>query len=129
MDPLSPFLMTFAAGGNQSADLNKEAEDYFNAKDAEWESRESFEEPHKDFSGKISIENTSLYDRDLQKYGPDKVMEWAKKGRYNLSAKELEKEKRCYEYKMLTQMESWGCLSPEEEKRLAELRTLEEFAK
>ena len=122
MDPLSPFLMAYAASGAQGAEANKEAEEYFKAKEAEWESKDCFEEPHRDVTGKIVIENSSLYDRDLQKYGSDKVAEMAEKGRYNLSAEELEIEKRRYEYKILAQMEEWGCLSEEEKKRLEELR-------
>ena len=51
-------------------------------------------EPHRDpVSGKIVIENCTLYNQDLMNYTGYQVMEWAKQGKYNLSPEELEKER------------------------------------
>ena len=49
--------------------------------------------PHRDpVSGKIVIENCTLYNQDVMKYSGYQIMEWAKQGRYNLTSEELKKE-------------------------------------
>lgn len=50
-------------------------------------------EPHRDpESGKILIENGSLYQKDLIVHGACKTMEWVRQGKYNLTPEELKKE-------------------------------------
>lgn len=53
-----------------------------------------YTEPHRDpVSGKIVIENCTLYNEDCSKYGAYQADIWMKQGKYNLSAEELRKEK------------------------------------
>lgn len=60
------------------------------------------EEPHKNERGQIVIENSLLYDEDVQKYGAYQAQQWMKQGKYNLNEEELKKEeeriKKKFEY-------------------------------
>ena len=59
-----------------------------------------YPEPHRDpVDGKIIIENCTLYNQDVMKYSGYQIMEWAKQGRYNLMAEELEKERKKHKEK------------------------------
>lgn len=49
-------------------------------------------EPHRDANGKIIIENSLLYKKDLKEYGAVQTMKWVKQGKYNLTKDELKKE-------------------------------------
>lgn len=50
-------------------------------------------EPHRDpVSGKIIIENCTLYYEDVKKYGAWQAQQWVEQGKYNLTPEELEKE-------------------------------------
>lgn len=53
---------------------------------------ENYPEPHRDANGKIIIENSLLYKEDIKKYGAYQTMQWVKRGKYNLTSEELEKE-------------------------------------
>lgn len=55
--------------------------------------QKKYPEPHRDYDGKIIIENCTLYNQDVMKYSGYQVMEWAKQGKYNLTPEELEKER------------------------------------
>ena len=59
-----------------------------------------YPEPHRDaISGKIIVENCTLYNQDLMNYNGYQVMKWAKQGKYNLSPEELRKERETYKKK------------------------------
>lgn len=53
-----------------------------------------YPEPHRDKDGKIIVENCLLYNEDLMKYGAVQTYKWVEQGKYNLSQKELEKERK-----------------------------------
>lgn len=53
---------------------------------------ENYPEPHRDENGKIIIENSLSYDKDLKEYGAYQTMQWVRQGKYNLTPEELEKE-------------------------------------
>lgn len=63
---------------------------------------ENYPEPHRDKNGKIIIENSLQYKKDVEKYGAHQAMQWVRQGKYNLTPEELEKEheriKKKYEY-------------------------------
>lgn len=64
---------------------------------------EKYPEPHRDpVSGKIIIENSELYHKDILNYGAYQAQQWVKQGKYNLTPEELKKEyariKAKYEY-------------------------------
>ena len=63
-----------------------------NVEKGKYKLTESYPEPHKDKDGKIIIENSLLYDKDLKEYGAVQTMKWVKQGKYNLTPEELEKE-------------------------------------
>ena len=63
-----------------------------NLENGKYKAIESHPEPHRDLNGKIIIENSLLYNKDLEIYGAEKTMKWVKQGKYNLSAEALEKE-------------------------------------
>ena len=55
---------------------------------------QTYPEPHRDpKTGKIIIENCQLYDEDLKQYGAVQTMKWVRQGKYNLTPKELAKER------------------------------------
>ena len=57
-------------------------------------------EPHRDpVSGKIIIENSSLYYEDINKYGAYQAQQWVKQGKYNLTPEELKKKMEYLESK------------------------------
>lgn len=56
-------------------------------------------EPHRDANGKIIIENSLLYKKDLKEYGAVQTMKWVKQGKYNLTQEELEEEHKRIEEK------------------------------
>lgn len=61
---------------------------------------EKHPEPHiNPQTGKIIIENYTLYNQDIMKYNGGQVMKWAKQGKYNLTSEELEIERRKYKEK------------------------------
>lgn len=52
-----------------------------------------YPEPHKcPISGKIVIENSSLYNEDIKAYGAHQASKWVEQGRYNLTQDTLKKE-------------------------------------
>ena len=64
------------------------------------QTKKEYPEPHRDpATGKIIIENCTLYNQDLMNYNGYQVMEWTKQGKYNLSPAELEKEREKYKEK------------------------------
>ena len=73
-----------------------------NLENGKYKLKETYPEPHRDFNGKIIIENNLLYNEDLKKYGAYQTMKWVEQGRYNLTPEELKKEqeriKAKYEY-------------------------------
>ena len=61
----------------------------------------TYPEPHRDpVSGKIVIENCTLYEEDVKDYGAYQAQQWVKQGKYNLTPEELEKEREKYKAKM-----------------------------
>lgn len=69
-----------------------------NARDGKYKLTNVYEEPHK-INGKINIENTLLYKKDVEKYGYIQASKWVRQGKYNLSPEEQKKElKRLEEY-------------------------------
>lgn len=62
-----------------------------------------YPEPHRNSNGKIIIENTLLYESDIEKYGAYQAYKWAEQGKYNLTPEELKKERERLdeEYKRL----------------------------
>lgn len=74
-----------------------------NLKNGKYKLTKAYPEPHRDpVSGKIIIENCTLYKEDVKNYGAYQAQQWVKQGKYNLTPKELEKEreriKKKYEY-------------------------------
>ena len=68
-----------------------------NLKNGKYKLTETYPEPHRDpISGKIIIENCTLYEEDLRKYGAHQAQQWVKQGKYNLTPEELEKERERY---------------------------------
>lgn len=55
---------------------------------------ENYSAPPMDDDGHVIIQNNILYEEDCKKYGWIEARFMAKKGKYNLSQEELEKEKR-----------------------------------
>lgn len=54
---------------------------------------EQYSEPHRNpKTGQIVIENTTLYEEDIDKYGVYQAQQWVKQGKYNLSSEELKRE-------------------------------------
>ena len=55
---------------------------------------QTYPEPHRDkATGKIIIENCTLYREDVNKYGAYQAQQWVKQGKYNLTPAELERER------------------------------------
>ena len=74
-----------------------------NVKNGKYRQTNIYPEPHRDpETGKIIIENETLYHEDVKNYGAYRAQQWVKQGKYNLSPEELEKEKerikKHYEY-------------------------------
>ena len=63
-----------------------------NLRNGKYRMTTTYPEPHRDASGKIIIENCTLYYDDIEKYGGTQVMKWVEQGRYNLTLEELKKE-------------------------------------
>lgn len=64
-----------------------------NLKNGKYKVTEVYPEPHRDpVSGKIIIENETLYHEDVKKYGAVQAQKWVKQGKYNLSPEEFQKE-------------------------------------
>lgn len=64
---------------------------------------ETYPEPHRDAkTGKIIIENCTLYNEDVKNYGAYQAQQWVKQGKYNLTSEELkieeERIKKHFEY-------------------------------
>ena len=69
-----------------------------NARNGKYKLTNVYQEPHK-INGKINIENTLLYKKDVEKYGYIQASKWVRQGKYNLSPEERKKElKRLEEY-------------------------------
>lgn len=69
-----------------------------NLKNGKYKLTEKYPEPHRDaVSGKIVIENCTLYNEDILEYDAAQVMKWVKQGKYNLTPEELKKERKKYE--------------------------------
>lgn len=72
-----------------------------NLKNGKYKLTKTHPEPHRDLvSGKIIIENCTLYKEDVKKYGAYQAQQWVKQGKYNLTPEELEKEREKYKKKM-----------------------------
>lgn len=74
-----------------------------NVKNGKYKLTETYPEPHRDpVSGKIMIENYTLYKEDVMNFGAYQAQQWVKQGKYNLTPEELKKEqdriKKHYEY-------------------------------
>ena len=74
-----------------------------NLKNGKYKITETYPEPHRDAkTGKIIIENSQLYNKDVKDYGAYQAHKWMKQGKYNLTPEELEKEheriKKHFEY-------------------------------
>lgn len=64
-----------------------------NLKNGKYKLVEDYPEPHRDpVSGKIVIENYTLYKEDILNYGAYQAQQWVKQGKYNLTPEELKKE-------------------------------------
>ena len=65
-----------------------------NLENGKYKTENTYPEPHRDpVSGKIIIENDTLYQADLKAYGGHQTMQWARQGKYNLTTEEFKKEK------------------------------------
>ena len=65
-----------------------------NLKNGKYKMTQSYPEPHRDpVSGKIIIENETLYHEDVENYGAYQAQQWVKQGKYNLTPEEIKKEK------------------------------------
>lgn len=65
-----------------------------NLKNGKYKLTHTYPEPHRDaVSGKIIIENESLYRKDVMNYGAYQAQQWVKQGKYNLTPEEFAKEK------------------------------------
>lgn len=65
-----------------------------NVRNGKYKLTETYPEPHRDsVSGKIIIENSSLYYEDVSKYGAYQAQQWVKQGKYNLTPEKLKKER------------------------------------
>ena len=72
-----------------------------NVEKGKYKVTETYPEPHRDpETGKIMIENCRLYYDDVKKHGAVQAQKWVKQGKYNLTPKELEKEREYYKKKM-----------------------------
>lgn len=72
-----------------------------NLKNGKYKSTKTYPEPHRDsISGKIVIENCTLYKEDVKNCGAYQAQQWAKQGKYNLTLEELKKEREKYKKKL-----------------------------
>lgn len=72
-----------------------------NLQNGKYKLTEIYPKPHRDpVDGKIIIENCTLYNEDLFKYGAVQTMKWVKQGKYNLTPEELKKERERHKKKM-----------------------------
>ena len=74
-----------------------------NLKNGKYKLTQIYPEPHKDsVSGKIIIENETLYHEDVKNYGAVQAQKWVEQGKYNLTPEEFKKEqekiKKNFEY-------------------------------
>ena len=70
-----------------------EKEIFKNVEASRYKITQTFPEPHRDpKTGKIIIENSTLYYDDVKKYGAHQAQQWVKQGKYNLTPEELKKE-------------------------------------
>ena len=66
-----------------------------NLENGKYKAKETYPQPHKDIvTGKVIIENDSLYKDDVKNYGAYQTTKWANQGKYNLSPSELAEEER-----------------------------------
>lgn len=64
-----------------------------NVRNGRYKLIETHPKPHRDSrTGKIIIENCSLYNQDLQNYSVSQVYKWVEQGRYNLDGEALKQE-------------------------------------
>lgn len=72
-----------------------------NLKNGKYKLNVNYPEPHRDtVSGKIVIENCTLYKEDVKNYGAYQAQQWVEQGKYNLTPEELEKERERYKKEM-----------------------------
>ena len=65
-----------------------------NVENGKYKLTQTYPEPHRDpKTGKIIIENSELYYKDVREYGAVQAQTWVKQGKYNLTPEELEKER------------------------------------
>lgn len=64
-----------------------------NLKNGKYKLTETYPEPHRDSNGKIIVENSLLYEKDMREYGAAQVMKWIRQGKYNLTPEEFKKER------------------------------------
>ena len=74
-----------------------------NLRKGKYKSTQVYPEPHRDpVSGKIIIENETLYHEDVKSYGAVQAQQWVKQGKYNLTPEEFKREqeriKKQFEY-------------------------------
>lgn len=74
-----------------------------NVKNGKYRQTVTYPEPHRDpKTGKIIIENETLYHEDVKNHGAYQAQKWVEQGKYNLTPEEFEKEKerikKHYEY-------------------------------
>lgn len=64
-----------------------------NVRNGRYKLAETYPKPHRDSrTGKIIIENCSLYNQDLQNYSVSQVYKWVEQGKYNLDGEALKQE-------------------------------------
>ena len=64
-----------------------------NLENGKYKLTETYPEPHRDANGKIIIENSRLYEEDVENYGAYQAYKWMQQGKYNLTSEELEEER------------------------------------
>ena len=63
-----------------------------NLRNGKYRTENRYPAPHRDTDGKIIIENSLLYEADLERYSPLQVDKWINQGKYNLDEEGLKKE-------------------------------------
>ena len=74
-----------------------------NVRNGKYRQTVTYPEPHRDpATGKIIIENETLYQEDVKNYGASQAWKWVEQGKYNLTPEEMKKEEerieKYYEY-------------------------------
>ena len=71
-----------------------------NLANGKYKATETYPEPHRMEDGRIIIENYELYKEDCRKYGVPQAHKWMRQGKYNLTPKELQKQKEKFDKDM-----------------------------